>query len=226
MSKSTPIEAYYDFFRSFNTRDPHVFAMSLHYPHVRMSWIQDPRIFADAEAHSLNQSWDRLVEAGWDHSVGVEPSVIHESPDKVHIEGGWTRVREDGSQLLVNRVSYIVTRLDGLWGIQCRFGMDDGTDTAEPLDDPLRAVGRIVDADSTDQIWQMIDAPLFTIEPGRIEKASTVSQLAWRKPSGASTSVVQCSANAATVAALGSGTSALIYLVKKESWMLKAVSWI
>ena len=38
--------------------------------------------------------------------------------------GGWPRRRADDSPIVSNRVRYTLTRLDGGWGIQARFGVD------------------------------------------------------------------------------------------------------
>ena len=55
---------------------------------------------------------------------GIEPVRLHESDDKVHLAGGWTRFNADDEPILSNRVTYILTRIEGAWGIQARFGTD------------------------------------------------------------------------------------------------------
>lgn len=83
-------------------------------------------------------SWDRALAMGWGHTNGHEPEVVHQSKERWHIVGGWTRVDAEGNPVLVNRVTYVVTRAehpqgtaseggrDAGWGIQCRFGTDCG----------------------------------------------------------------------------------------------------
>ena len=131
MPRATAIEAYWNFFESFNTRDAYQFAVSLNYPHVRMTWRMSPTVYADAEADALQQNWQPLIERGWDHSEGLEPQIIHTSPNKVHIAGGWQRVDAHGNVILPNLVCYIVTKVYAVWGIQCRFGTDSGNLTEE-----------------------------------------------------------------------------------------------
>ena len=136
MSQQTPLDAYFNFFASFNTRDAWQFSSALQYPHVRLSSHSEPVIYADTEAHALRTSWDRFIEAGWDHTEGMEPTVIHSSDDKYHIQGGWNRIKPNGDTLLTNRVTYVVTKIDENWGIQCRYGTDPRPQSEEILEVP------------------------------------------------------------------------------------------
>ena len=127
MSSETALGAYWDFFRSFNTRDAETFSAALNYPHVRVSSRGTPSVVPSLADHAAETSWDRFIATGWDHTNGHEPRVIHASPDRAHIVGGWTRVDAKGGNVLVNRVTYIVTRTVQGWGIQCRYGTDGGS---------------------------------------------------------------------------------------------------
>ncbi len=90
--REAALAAYWRFFESFNTREGDKFADSLHFPHLRVSARgSTPRIVPNPEQHSQGATWERMLASGWDHTVGAEPEVLHLSPDKVHIKGGWTR---------------------------------------------------------------------------------------------------------------------------------------
>ncbi|MCY3858845.1 MAG: hypothetical protein OXG25_08045 [Gammaproteobacteria bacterium] len=119
-----PEDAYEGFFRADSAKNAPAWAAVMSYPHVRvsasgnMSRYETPNAYADAA------DWTSREATGWVRSEGVPPRRLHESVDKVHLLGGWTRFNVDGDPILENRVTYILTRLDGSWGIQARFGVD------------------------------------------------------------------------------------------------------
>jgi len=109
MSSATALDAYWRFFASFNSRDGETFSGALNYPHVRVSSRGTPAVVPTLADHAATATWDRVLATGWDHTNGHEPRVVHESPDRAHVVGGWTRVDADGGNVLMNRVTYIVT---------------------------------------------------------------------------------------------------------------------
>ncbi len=95
------------------------------YPHVRVSAdAAAPRLYPTARNYAQSASWDRFKATGWVRTDGIEPVRTHESADKVHLADGWTRYTAAGERILSNRVTYVLTRIDGSWGIQARFGVD------------------------------------------------------------------------------------------------------
>lgn len=56
----------------------------------------------------------------WNHSAWLRREVIHAGPDKVHIDTRFARYRKDGSLIAAFDSIYIVTRVNGRWGIQGR----------------------------------------------------------------------------------------------------------
>ena len=108
-----------DFMIAFNARDAAAFEAVLHFPHYRIasgnvSVLQDPR--------TLPALFDRFIAAmpRWDHSAWAERKVIHSGPDKVHIDTRFIRYQTDGSVLASYDSLYIVTRLNGRWGVLAR----------------------------------------------------------------------------------------------------------
>ena len=98
------------------------------YPHTRVSATGQSPYYDTPEDYAARASWKDRVATGWVRSVGVDPVRIHESADKVHLAGGWTRYNVQDEPILRNRVTYIFTRIEGSWGIQARFGTDSFTE--------------------------------------------------------------------------------------------------
>ena len=100
------------------------------YPHVRVAasgptvYFSTPRDYADAA------DWTSRVATGWVRTRGRDPVRLHESAERVHLVGGWTRLNANDEPILKNRVTYILTKPGTSWGIQARFalGAYDGTE--------------------------------------------------------------------------------------------------
>ena len=141
-SHATPTAAYWSFFENFNRKDPVGWSGAMSYPHVRVSaalppaqgGTHDPRtpsfLYPTAEDYAKGTGeagWGRFEVTGWVRTQGVTPRVVHQSDTKVHLAGGWTRHRADDSEIISNRVLYVLTRTETGWGIQARFGVDGWT---------------------------------------------------------------------------------------------------
>lgn len=105
------------FMIAFNARDLAAFEATFNFPHVR---------FASNTVTIINPGYHKpeMFERGalseWDHSAWERRDVIHAGADKVHIDTRFTRFRNDGGVIGGFDSIYIVTRLDGRWGIQGR----------------------------------------------------------------------------------------------------------
>ena len=130
MSKifGAPEDAYFEFFRADAAQDAEAWAAVMSYPHTRVSATGQSPYYDTPEDYAARASWKDRVATGWVRSVGVDPVRIHESADKVHLAGGWTRYNAQDEPILRNRVTYILTRIEGSWGIQARFGTDSFTE--------------------------------------------------------------------------------------------------
>ncbi len=187
MSSDSALAAYWEFFRSFNSRDPVAFSATLNYPHVRVSAHGTPAMVGSAAEHAAAASWERVLATGWDHSDGHEPELIHGSDDRAHIAGGWTRLDAAGGKVLVNRVTYIVTRAGppAGWGIQSRFGIDggnarDGGETSAHHGRAVALVEDYIDA-YNDRDWARCAAlmvtPHFKIDVGLVRQWTAREEL-------------------------------------------------
>lgn len=105
------------FMAAFNGRDLKAYEDTFNFPHVR---------FASNKVTIINPGYHKpeMFTAGalsdWDHSAWQRRDVIHAGADKVHIDTRFSRFRKDGSVIGGFDSIYIVTRLEGRWGIQGR----------------------------------------------------------------------------------------------------------
>jgi len=105
------------FMTAFNARDLKAYEATFNFPHIR---------FASNTIRTINpgdMTPDMFTTgslADWDHSAWARRDVIHAGADKVHIDTRFTRYRKDGSVIGGFDSMYIVTRLNGHWGVQGR----------------------------------------------------------------------------------------------------------
>jgi hypothetical protein len=105
---------------AFNARDVEAWIRTLSFPHVRIASGR-VAVFPDAAAYRENFEFKRFVEeTGWSRSEWTERRVVQAGPDKVHLAVVFTRFREDGSVLARFEALYVVTLVDGHWGVQAR----------------------------------------------------------------------------------------------------------
>ena len=120
-------QAVHRFIDAWNSRSPAAFAATLQYPHVRPTADFDGRVFADAAAYAATVDFDQVLATGWDRSRLDSATVVHGGESQAHVAGRYTRLREDGSAIWSNQVTYVVLEKDGSTGVQARFaaGFDD-----------------------------------------------------------------------------------------------------
>lgn len=120
----TPEDAYYGFFRADSAKNAPGWAAVMSYPHVRVSATGNRAFYESAQEYADRADWAPREATGWVRSDGVTPRRLQQSDTKVHLCGGWIRFNAANEHILENRVTYILTKLDGSWGIQARFGVD------------------------------------------------------------------------------------------------------
>lgn len=62
----------------------------------------------------------RTAQHGWARSTWDSHCVLASDPEKVHVDVWFTRWRADGSKIGTHHSMYIITKVDGRWGIQAR----------------------------------------------------------------------------------------------------------
>lgn len=105
------------FLVAFNARDLAAYEATFNFPHVRFA---SNTVTIINPGYHKPEMFERGSLADWDHSAWDRRDVIHAGADKVHIDTRFTRYRKDGSVLGGFDSIYIVTRLNGRWGIQGR----------------------------------------------------------------------------------------------------------
>lgn len=120
-------QAVHRFIEAWNTRSPAAFAATLQYPHVRPTADFEGRVFADAAAYAATVDFEQVLATGWDRSRLDSAIVVHAGESQAHVAGRYTRLRQDGSAIFSNQVTYVVVEKSGSTGIQARFaaGFDD-----------------------------------------------------------------------------------------------------
>jgi HCOMODA/2-hydroxy-3-carboxy-muconic semialdehyde decarboxylase len=106
------------FMSALNRRDEAAVNTALNFPHVR---VASGRV-TTWDAPGTYRIADFLGRAGdgWHESLWDERTAIHAGPDKVHLTVQFSRWRADGSLIGRYRSLWIVTRVDGQWGVQAR----------------------------------------------------------------------------------------------------------
>ena len=117
----SPEETYWEFFRADRSKDAKAWAAVMNYPHVRVAGPSRIEYFRTEEEFVASTDWSQREKTGWVRTEGIEPQVIQSARDKVHLAGGWIRYNAENEPILSNRVVYVLTRVQGLWGVQARF---------------------------------------------------------------------------------------------------------
>jgi len=179
------------YLESWNSRNPTVWATSLHFPHVRPG-AGPFEMSRTPEEYALGINFEQTLKTGWHHSEWVSREILQVGADKVHASGAWQRYTEDGRTLAGSVITYIVTRHNGRWGIQARFaaGATGFDPSAAPRNGEaaLGAVGAFMQAwnahdpkalagtlhypqvrisDGQVEIWRSAEEFLAGPEPGR-----------------------------------------------------------
>lgn len=248
-SHATPTAAYWAFFENFNAKDPTGWAGAMSYPHVRVSAAAPSRtprttagIYLDRDAYARwaeELGWERFEATGWVRTQGVTPRVVHTSETKVHLAGGWTRYRADDSEILTNRVLYVMTRTDEGWGIQARFGVDsfNANASGEAAVAAAERLGELRNAGDFEAFAQRLLYPLTIVGVGEVHRIESAEQfLAVSAPQAieavpGSVSVVNAGTSGVNVAARrrvsGVELDEILLMVQHgNEWQLAAVSAI
>lgn len=110
------------FMQAFNARDVDAWAATLNYPHVRFA-SGTVSVYEDAAAFGDRDVFAMLARSGWDHSHWLTRDIVLSAPDKVHINSRFARFDADNAPIGTFESLYIVTRVNGRWGIQARSSL-------------------------------------------------------------------------------------------------------
>ncbi len=118
-SVTSAIDVLDRFMVAFNSAVGANVADTFNFPHVRFH-SSKVTIYPTAADFDLTIFKSTADASEWSHSAWIERRVIHAGADKVHFDTEFARYRSDGSIIATYRSIYIVTRVDGRWGIQAR----------------------------------------------------------------------------------------------------------
>ena len=110
------------FIEAFNARDVQSWSESLNYPHVRFA-SGGVKVWKDPETFIAETDLTPLINSGWDHSHWISRDVVLSSPSKVHISTNFQRFDKQNRPISTYQSLYIVTLVDGHWGIQARSSL-------------------------------------------------------------------------------------------------------
>lgn len=107
------------FMAALNAHDAAAMDRCMHFPHPR---IADARVVVYPRPGTNPMDlFERLQQAdGWSHSRWERREVIQCNDAKAHVMLSYTRFRADGSVIGVYDSLYVLTAIDGRWGIQAR----------------------------------------------------------------------------------------------------------
>ena len=108
------------FMTAFNARDDEAMCRTFHYPHIRFASgaVRTYETYDDCVAQF---DFARFAERfGWDHSKWDRRTAVQANPSKVHVLVIFSRFNADDEMIAQFDSLYIVTRIDGLWGIRSR----------------------------------------------------------------------------------------------------------
>jgi hypothetical protein len=106
------------FFAGFNNRSDDGMRAAMNFPHVRLA---SGRVRTVERAEDFATPFDRLTEVeGWHHSTLDACEVVHAGADKVHFDVTFSRYHDDGTRYATHRSLWVMTKLDGHWGVQAR----------------------------------------------------------------------------------------------------------
>ncbi|NLT65590.1 MAG: hypothetical protein GXX84_03205 [Acidobacteria bacterium] len=106
-----------DFFAAFNARDVEKGRRTLHYPHIQIAG-NDVSILEAPEAFHID--FQSLADEGWTHVTLDSCSMRQNCDEKVHFEVQLSMHKGSNSRYATYQALWIVTRKNGIWGIQCR----------------------------------------------------------------------------------------------------------
>ena len=175
------LDAVDQFITTFNSRDVSAWADTLHFPHVRPSPIGPINSIPNKEAYVAGFDFARIIETGWDHSEWDYKRFLHKSPRKLHVAGQWSRYTSEGEKILSTPITYIVTLIDGKWGIQSRFGSDfaGDDDTSGFETRAFRLYETFINHYNNNNLEacaELLNYPNYRIEPGELNEILSPDQ--------------------------------------------------
>ena len=110
---------------AINAGDGDAVRETLNFPHFRIGAKGGVIHYPDNSADHLGNFRSRTSADSWHRSVVDDIEAIYTIPTKAHVSVNFRRLRADGSVIGAYHSLYIITEIDGHWGLQ--GGSGDGT---------------------------------------------------------------------------------------------------
>ena len=120
--------------KGFNERNRDICIEAMHFPHVRL-WKNTFSIFHVAEdfLKGFDKQTADLEKESWGRTVTLDIKVIQSSDDKVHLTLQQSRRDKENREYHNFVTLWIVTKIEGKWGIQFRSSFLEGVSQINPL---------------------------------------------------------------------------------------------
>ena len=118
----------------FNKRDKKITINGLHFPHVRL-WKNKFSIFENENAFlkGYEIQTKNLKKEGWDHTVTLDIKAVQSQEEKVHLLIHQSRRNKNGEEYHNFQTLWIMTKINGKWGIQFRSSFLEGASQISEL---------------------------------------------------------------------------------------------
>mgnify|MGYP001381815773 CR=1 FL=1 len=112
----------------FNKRDRKISVDLMHFPHVRL-WNNQFSIFNSEEEFlkGFDQQTQKLEQEGWTHTVTKDIKSVQSDESKVHLLLLQSRRNKDDIEIENFQTLWIMTKIDGKWGIKFRSSFVAGS---------------------------------------------------------------------------------------------------
>jgi hypothetical protein len=142
------------YLETWNSRDPRIWATSLHFPHVRPGAGRF-KLTRNTDEYVAGIDFEQTASTGWDHTEWVSREVLQVGVDKVHAAATWQRFAKDGRPLATSAITYVITNQQDRWGVQARFAAGAGGLAADQS--ALNAAAARAALDGFVQAWNAHD---------------------------------------------------------------------
>src|SRR5262245_28559668 len=113
------------YLETWTSRDPRIWATSLHFPHVRPG-AGTFKLTRNTDEYVAGIDFEQTASTGWDHTEWIAREVLQVGVDKVHAAATWQRYTKDGRPLATSAITYVITNQQDRWGVQARFAAGAG----------------------------------------------------------------------------------------------------
>jgi hypothetical protein len=176
------LQALDRYLETWNSRDPRLWASSLHFPHVRPG----PGAFelsTTPEQYAAGVNFEQTLATGWHHSEWTSRRVLQVGWDTVHVAGAWMRYTADDKPTIGSAITYVITNQDGRWGVLSRFAAgptglaaDQAALNTEAAREAVQAYFRAWNSHDPKALASAVHVPYVRIGDGRVDISNSADE--------------------------------------------------